>query len=132
MQDIWTEDLAPVVATDEAGLDRLVALVTITGVGGVPVQATVRLRGELCAATTPCVTTELDRLLALGVTDVRFELQDLRLCTSTGIDLWVEAAMRLLPIGGDVRLVGASGVVRRALDAVRVDDSATVRDHTQD
>lgn len=132
MQEIWTEDLAPVVATDEAGLDRLVATVTITGVGGVPVQATVRLRGELCAATTPCVTTELDRLLALGVTDVRFELHDLRLCTSTGIDLWVEAATRLLPSGGDVRLVGASGVVRRALDAVGVDDSATVRGHAPD
>jgi anti-sigma B factor antagonist len=132
MQDIWTEDLAPVVATDAAGLDRLVATVTITGVGGVPVQATVGLRGELCAVTTPFVTAELDRLLALGVTDVRFELQDLRLCTSTGIDLWVEAAMRLLPVGGDVRLVGASGVVRRALDAVGVDDSATVRGRAQD
>lgn len=127
MQQMWTEELAPVVATDAAGSIRLHVLVTVTGVGGDAVHATVRLDGELCAATTPVVTGELERLLALGVRDYRFELDRLRLCTSTGIDLWVECATRVLPRGGDVRLSGASGVVRRALDAVDVDDSATVR-----
>jgi len=129
MQDIWTEALAPVVATDEAGTDRLTAQVTITGVGATPVHATVRLLGELCAGTTPVVTAEVERLLALGVSDVCFDLHELRLCTSAGIDLWVESAIRVLPCGGDIRLVGAAGVVRRALDAVDVDDSATVRRH---
>jgi anti-sigma B factor antagonist len=132
MDDIWTEALAPVLATDEAGFPRLSALVTVTGVGATPVHAAVRLDGELCATTTPVVTAAVERLLALGVTDVRFDLHALTLCTSAGIDLWVESATRLLPSGGDVRLVGASGVVRRALDAVGVDDSATVRGHTED
>jgi len=127
MQDVWTEELAPVESTDAAGATRLVAHVTVTGVGGDPMHATICLRGELCAATTPVVTAEVERLLAMGVRDVRFDLTELRLCTSTGIDLWVECATRVLPLGGDVRLDGASGVVRRALDAVDVDDSATVR-----
>lgn len=127
MKDIWTEALAPVEATDVAGTTRLVAHVTVTGFAGDPIQATIHLRGELCATTTPAITREVERLLAMGVRDVRFDLADLKLCTSTGIDLWVECATRVLPLGGDVRLVGASGVVRRALDAVGVDDSATVR-----
>jgi anti-anti-sigma factor len=127
MQDIWTEELAPVTATDAAGTGRLTAHVTVSGIGSEPVHVTVRLQGELCATTTPVVTGEVARLVALGVRDVRFELHDLRLCTSTGIDLWVELATRVLPYGGDVRLDGATGVVRRALDAVGVDDSATVR-----
>lgn len=127
MRDIWTEELAPVDATDAAGTTRLVAQVAVSGVGGDLVHATVRLTGELCETTTPRVTGEVERLLAMGVRDVRFELAGLRLCTSTGIDLWVECASRVLPLGGDVRLSGASGVVRRALDAVGVDDSATVR-----
>lgn len=127
MQDTWTEELAPVEATDVAGTTRLIANVTVTGVADAPIQATIHLSGELCASTTPLITRQVERLLAMGVQDVRFELADLRLCTSTGIDLWVECAARLLPVGGDVRLVGASGVVRRALDAVGVDDSATVR-----
>ena len=59
--------------------------------------------------------------------DVRFDLAGLRLCTSAGIDLWVDVAARLLPAGGDLRLDGAAGVVRRALDAVGVSDSGTVR-----
>ena len=129
MKDIWTEELAPVVSIDDSGSVRLAAHVTVTGFGGDLVHASVRLAGELCAATTPVVTGEVDRLLALGVRDVRFVLDDLRLCTSVGIDLWVESAARVLPRGGDVRLVGASGVVRRALDAVGVDDSAVVRPH---
>ncbi|HEX4903005.1 MAG TPA: STAS domain-containing protein [Acidimicrobiales bacterium] len=127
MQEFWTEDLDPVIATDATGSARLTAHVTVSGIGGEAVHAAIRLCGELCATTTPAVTDEVERLLALGVGDVRFDLHDLRLCTSTGIDLWVEAAARVLPRGGDVRLVGAYGVVRRALDAVGVDDSATVR-----
>lgn len=127
MQEFWTEELAPVVATDATGSARLTAHVTVSGIGAAPLHAAVRLCGELCAGTTPTVTDEVERLLHLGVRDVRFDLHELRLCTSTGIDLWVESATRVLPRGGDVRLVGANGVVRRALDAVGVDDSATVR-----
>lgn len=127
MQDIWTEEMAPVVSTDATGSARLTTHVTVSGLGGHPVHADVRLCGELCATTAPIVTAEVERLLDLGVRDVRFDLHELRLCTSTGIDLWVEAATRVLPRGGDVRLDGAHGVVRRALDAVGVDDSATVR-----
>ena len=127
MQEFWTEELAPVVATDATGSARLTAHVTVSGVGADAVHAAVRLCGELCATTTPVVTGEVERLLDLGVRDVRFDLHDLRLCTSTGIDLWVEVSTRVFPRGGDVRLAGATGVVRRALDAVGVDDSANVR-----
>lgn len=127
MQEFWTEELAPVIATDATGSARLTAHVTVSGIGGEPVHADVRLCGELCASTTPVVTGEVERLLDLGVRDVRFDLHELRLCTSTGIDLWVEVSTRVFPRGGDVRLVGATGVVRRALDAVGVDDSANVR-----
>lgn len=130
MQEFWTEELAPVIAADATGSARLTAHVTVTGIGGEPVHADVRLCGELCASTTPTVTGEVERLLHFGVRDVRFDLHELRLCTSTGIDLWVEVSTRVLPRGGDVRLVGATGVVRRALDAVGVDDSANVRPPT--
>jgi len=125
--DIWTEELAPVDVTDAAGSVRLTVRTAVTGVGGTPLHADLRLQGELCATTTPAVTDQVDALLDLGIRDFRFDLAQLRLCTSTGIDLWVESATRVLPRGGDVRLTGASGVVRRALDAVGVDDSATVR-----
>ena len=99
MRDIWTEDLAPLDATDSAGTTRLVAQVTVSGVGVDVVHATVRLIGELCETTTPRITGEVERLLAMGVRDLRFDLSELRLCTSTGIDLWVESATRVLPCG---------------------------------
>lgn len=127
MYGIWTEELAPVVVADSTSTPRLLARIAVTGVGAAPVHAEVTLRGELCAGTTPAVAESIERLLSLGVTDVRFELSELRLCTSAGIDLWVDLAARLLPIGGDLRLDGAAGVVRRALDAVGVSDSGTVR-----
>jgi anti-sigma B factor antagonist len=126
MQDIWTEELDPVVVRADA-LGALAANISVGGVGAQAAQATVRLHGELCAQTTPPLRAAVDRVLALGVTDLRFELDDLRLCTSAGIDLWVELAARIWPLGGDLRLAGATGVVRRALDAVGVDDSGFVR-----
>ena len=127
MQGIWTEELAPVVVADSASTQRLSARIVVTGTGATPVHISVTLIGELCAGTTPALADTLDQLLAVGVADVRFDLAGLRLCTSAGIDLWVDIAARLLPAGGDLRLDGAAGVVRRALDAVGVSDSGTVR-----
>lgn len=127
MQRIWTEELAPVVVADSGSASRLVADITVTGFGSTPAHLDVALRGELCAGTTPAVAQAVDGLLALGIVDVRFDLAELRLCTSAGIDLWVDLAARLLARGGDLRLDGAAGVVRRALDAVGVSDSGTVR-----
>lgn len=126
MQQIWFDDLPPVVATDAAGVATLVTHVRVVGVDDQILQVTIRLVGELCPVTTPMVTREVSRLLALGAHDLRFELDELRLCTSVGIDLWVDLATHVLPQGGDVRLSGAHGVVRRALDAVGVDDSGRV------
>ena len=127
MQEIWTEELPPVVVADSASAERLVASITVTGIGAAPSHVDVALRGELCAGTTPAVADAKERLLSLGAVDVRFDLAELRLCTSAGIDLWVHIAGRLLTRGGDLRLDGAAGVVRRALDAVGVSDSGTVR-----
>ena len=127
MQGTWTEELAPVVVSDRAGALRLAAHVSVTGIGAAPAHLEVVLVGELCASTTPAVAAALEPLLALADVDVRFDLAGLRLCTSAGIDLWVDIAARLLPAGGDLRLDGAAGVVRRALDAVGVSDSGTVR-----
>jgi anti-sigma B factor antagonist len=126
MQGIWTEELAPVVVADGASTQRLLARIVVTGIGAAPAHADVGLSGELCAGTTPAVAEAVDGLLSLGVTDVRFDLSALRLCTSAGIDLWVDLSARLTPSGGDLRLDGAAGVVRRALDAVGVSDSGTV------
>ena len=127
MQEIWTEELAPVVVADSAAAQRLTARILVTGIGAAPAHVEVVLVGELCASTTPPVAAALEALLALQAVDVRFDLTGLRLCTSAGIDLWVDIAARLLPAGGDLRLDGAAGVVRRALDAVGVSDSGTVR-----
>lgn len=129
MQGIWTEELAPVVVADEESASRLVARIKVTGFGSVVAHLDVALRGELCPGTTPAVAEAVEGLLPLGAVDVRFDLAELRLCTSAGIDLWVDLAARLLPHGGDLRLDGAAGVVRRALDAVGVSDSGTVRGH---
>lgn len=126
MQGIWTEELAPVVVADEASASRLIAHISVTGFGSVVAHVDVALRGELCAGTTPAVASAVEGLLPLGV-DVRFDLAELRMCTSAGIDLWVDIAARLMPHGGELRLDGAAGVVRRALDAVGVSDSGTVR-----
>ena len=127
MQTIWTEELAPVVVPDGSSLQRLVAHISVTGIGAAPSHVDVVLVGELCASSTPHVAAALEGLLSLGAVDVRFDLTGVRLCTSAGIDLFVDIAARLLPAGGDLRLDGAAGVVRRALDAVRVSDSGTVR-----
>lgn len=124
MPDIWTEELSPIAVPGSDGSEQLVGSVTITGIGGRGLHVRVELAGELCAGTTPAVSELVDRVLALGVLDLRFDLHRLRLCTSAGIDMWVDTAARVLPRGGDVRLAGASGVVRRALDAVGVSDSA--------
>lgn len=128
MQGIWTEELAPVVVADSTSSQRLVARIAVTGVGASPAHLDVALCGELCAGTTPAVAAAIEPLLGLGAIDVRFDLAELRLCTSAGIDLWVDIAARLLPHGCDLRLDGAAGVVRRALDAVGVSDSGTVLD----
>jgi anti-anti-sigma regulatory factor len=127
MLEIWTEELAPLVVADSASASRLTASLTVTGIGSTASHLDVSLRGELCAGTTPALADALERLVPLGVADVRFDLSELRLCTSAGIDLWVDLAARLLPQGGDLRLDGAAGVVRRALDAVGVSDSGTVQ-----
>lgn len=126
MQDIWTEELAPMVVADGVFAGRLVARIAVTGVGAAPAHVDVALEGELTAATTSALAGALEPLLALAVVDVRFDLSGLRLCTSAGIDLWVDIAARLMPSGGDLRLDGAAGVVRRALDAVGVSDSGIV------
>lgn len=127
MQGTWNEELAPVVVLDGDAVERLVARISVTGIGATPAHVDVALAGELCAGTTPVVAEALRPVLALGNVDVRFELSALSLCTSAGIDLWVDIAARLLVDGGDLRLDGAAGVVRRALDAVGVSDSGTVR-----
>ena len=124
MKKIWTDELAPVVVHGASGSEELVARLTVTGIGDEAIQATVRLSGMLCAITTPPLAAAIDGLLALGVSDLRYDLAALDLCTSAGIDHWIDTAARVLQQGGDVRLSGATGVVRRALDAVGVSDSA--------
>ena len=127
MQGIWTEELAPVVVADSGSAERLVAHITVTGIGSAPAHIDVALRGELCAGTTPVIAEALAGLLALGLVDVRFDLSELRLCTSAGIDLWVDIAARLGSYGCNLHLDGAVGVVRRALDAVGVSDAGKVQ-----
>lgn len=107
---------------DHAGapLLRTSATVTVDGCGR-PV-ATLELHGELCPTSAADLECEVDRLLEDGVVELTVDLQGLRFCTSHGLDVWQDADERLRPVGGGVRLIGATGVVRQVLEVVQRDD----------
>jgi anti-anti-sigma factor len=89
--------------------------------------ASLHLEGELCPASAPAFADELDVLLELGVLDVFIDLDDLRLCTSAGLEVFDRAHRRLGRDAGGVHLAGARGVVERVLAIVSgADPSFTV------
>ena len=85
--------------------------------------ASMHLEGELCPASAPAHAAEVATLLDLGVTALIIDLDDLRLCTSAGLDIWDRAHHRLGQLDGAVHLRGARGVVRRVLDVVAATDT---------
>lgn len=120
---LWTEELAPIEVTGAGGASMLTLRTSLTPVGGSALHGALDLRGELCPETTPVLADAADRLVDLGVVDMSFDLVDLRLCTSEGVDLWCDLATRLGRDGGDVRLRNASGGVRRVLAVCGLLDS---------
>jgi len=82
-------------------------------------DASIRIRGSLCAITAGEHGRQLADLVDRGYIQLRIELDGLTLCTSDGLDLWDDLQHRLDPLAGRVTLVGATGVVRRVLDVVQ-------------
>jgi len=81
-------------------------------------QASLHLRGDLCAFTAAEHGRQLADLVDQGYVQLRVELADLALCTSDGLDCWDDLQHRLAPLDGMLTLAGATGVVRRVLDVV--------------
>lgn len=86
-------------------------------------DASIRVRGALCAITAGEHGRQLADLVDRGYIQLRIELDGLTLCTSDGLDLWDDLQHRLDPLAGRVTLVGATGVVRRVLDVVQRPDN---------
>ena len=86
--------------------------------------AAVHLSGELCTTTAPRLRRLLGELLELGPTSVVVDLSQLQLCTSHGIDVLDQAARQLAATGGRLRILGASGIVRKVLDIAGVEHEA--------
>lgn len=122
LPEVWTEELDPFEVSGDHGVTVFAARIVVTGVDATGLHAEFALSGELCVETASALSDSVGRLVALGVVDVCFDLHDLRLCTSAGIDLWMDLASRLEP-RGDVRLRNARGGVRRVLDVVGLSDS---------
>ena len=86
-------------------------------------DASLRIRGSLCAITAADHGRQLAELVDRGYIQLRIELDDLTLCTSDGLDLWDDLQHRLDPLDGHLTLSGATGVVRRVLDVVKRPDN---------
>lgn len=78
-------------------------------------RARMRVTGELDAATAPRLRRCLSELAELGVEDVVLDLGAVSFLDGAGLGALVSAKKRLVALGGDVRVVGASPSVRRVL-----------------
>jgi anti-anti-sigma factor len=88
-------------------------------------HAVVDLHGELDPASVPQLRCELDQLIADGIVDITVDLQDLRFCTSCGLDLFDEVHGRLEQHRRGalrLRLHGAAHIVQRVVRIVREND----------
>ena len=122
LDPLWSDELGPIEVQGDHGSAVLTVRTVVTAVNGVDFHAALALQGELCAASAPSLRAAVERLVGFGVVDVSFDLADLRLCTSAGIDVWMDLAAQLEPVGGDLRLRNARGGVRRVLDVVGLAD----------
>lgn len=86
-------------------------------------RASLRIQGSLDALTAAEHGRQLGALVDQGFIQLRISLDDLRLCTSDGLDLWDDLQHRLDPLEGRLVLAGATGVVRRVLDVVTRPDA---------
>lgn len=105
-------DGTSVALDDQTGRLNVEVVIDISGDGGVDLS----LGGVICAATEPLLSSIVEGLLRMGASHVRFDLRNLRLCTSEGLDLWVDLFERLQRRGGSLRLDNASGLVARVID----------------
>lgn len=86
-------------------------------------QATLRVTGELDAATAPEFDAAIGPLLAGGVTDITIDVAGLAFLDSSGLRSLVRAREQLLPDGGVVRLLDPAPAVRRVLEITRLEEA---------
>lgn len=84
--------------------------------GASSLGAHVRVAGVLCANTALTMRAIIDELLRARADLVELELSGLQLCTSDGVECWIELVEGLARNGGELRLVGPRPVVARVLE----------------
>lgn len=92
--------------------------IQITGEGP---RRTVRLGGECDIASAPELREALVELHEQDVREVVLDLSALDFLDSSGIGVIVSALKRLRESGGDLRVTGAQGPVRKVLELTGLD-----------
>lgn len=88
-------------------------------------DSTIRLAGELDAATVPRLRAALAQPLAGRPARLVLDLSELNFCDSTGLSLLVQTC-NALPDTGELILQGASPQLRRLLHITRLDTTLTL------
>ncbi|MGH9558073.1 MAG: STAS domain-containing protein [Bryobacteraceae bacterium] len=82
----------------------------------------VTLRGKLMLGEEAAqIDALIPRLLKQGRKNLIFDLSGVTHIDSTGIGRFIDAYSRLAPMGGQMRLAGASGAVRDSFHVTRLD-----------
>lgn len=80
------------------------------------------VRGEIDMATAPALLRELAEAVRAQQCRVIVDLTDVTFMDSTGLSALVLARRRAVASGGEVRLVGASGMLRKVLRITGLDE----------
>ena len=83
-------------------------------------NAVLQLRGEIDIASAPQLASELDQLPP--ATSILLDLSAVEFIDSSGIGMLMDTHRRLVEHGGQLRLEGAAGITRRALELTGVLD----------
>jgi anti-sigma B factor antagonist len=82
----------------------------------------ITLRGKLMLGVESAqLETLVPQLLKNGRKNLVFDLSDLTHIDSTGIGRFIDTYSRLVPLGGQMRLAGATGAVRDSFRVTRLD-----------
>jgi serine/threonine-protein kinase RsbW len=80
----------------------------------------VKLEGDLTAATVPDLQTDLKQLLNRGARELVFDLASTAMLDSSGMGLLIAAANSLAPSGGKVRVTNVCPDIYRLLQSMRL------------
>ena len=81
----------------------------------------VRLEGTCDLATAPDLRNALQPLIPPGIDEVVIDVSGLEFIDSTGLGVILGAMRRLREGGGQLRIAGAAGTVRRVLEITDLD-----------